>query len=109
LSQNEEQYFIALDQSVEMNLECDKFLLEPIGRNTAPAIALASFNSNYDDILLVLPSDHLIKNIDEYKSIVKKAKEFANDGYLVTFGITPTEPNTGYGYIEAKNYDVKPL
>jgi mannose-1-phosphate guanylyltransferase len=102
---NEDQYFLALDQLEEIG-ENGKFLLEEIGRNTAPAIAFAAFESDEDDILFVTPSDHLIKNDEKYKEAVKKAKELAREGYLVTFGIKPTYPNTGYGYIEAKGFDV---
>jgi len=104
---NEEQYFIALDQAEEINTTCKKYLLEPVGRNTAAAIAIASFGLSSDDIMLVLPSDHLIKNEKAYKEVVQKAKEFAQDSYLVTFGITPTFAQTGFGYIEADGYDVK--
>ena len=104
---NEEQYFVALDQAQEIEMECEKFILEPVGRNTAAAIAIASFGFAYDDILLVLSSDHLIKDKKRYKEAVAKAKELAQDGNLVTFGITPTFAQTGFGYIEADGYDVK--
>jgi len=102
---NEEQYFLALDQLEEIGIKA-KFLLEEVGRNTAPAIAFAAFESNEDDILFVTPSDHLIKDNDKYKEAVNKAKELAKGGYLVTFGIKPDNPNTGYGYIEANGFDV---
>lgn len=79
---------------------------EPIGRNTAPAIALAVFyilnqleDKSIDPIILVAPSDHLIKNIDKSTKIFKKGIKLAEQGYIVTFGITPTQPDTGYGYI----------
>jgi len=81
-------------------------MLEPVGRNTAPAIALACLSLEYDDIVLVTPSDHLIKNQIEYEAVLKKAREFASDGNLVTFGITPDYPETGYGYIESNDFDV---
>ena len=96
---NEEQYFIALDQVEEIG-ESAKFLLESVAKNTAPAIALACMELDSEDIVLVTPSDHLIKNEEEYKKVVNKAKELAQENYLVTFGIKPTEANTGYGYIE---------
>jgi len=103
---NIDQYFIALDELEELNnnkfnINNTKFLLEEIGKNTAPAIAFAALESDEEDILFVTPSDHLIKNQEEYEKAVLKAKELAENGYLVTFGINPTEPNTGYGYIEA--------
>lgn len=105
---NAEQYFLALDQLEELNKSNNKYLLEPVGRNTAPAIALACMALEYDEIVLVTPSDHLIKNEVEYEKVLKKAKEFAKDHKLVTFGITPTFAETGFGYIESINeFDVK--
>jgi len=109
---NENQYFLALDQ-LEENLKFNtyiqnlKFLLEPIGRNTAPAITLACMACDRDEIVLVTPSDHIIKNEDEYQKVVNHAKKLAKDNYLVTFGITPTSAQTGFGYIEADGEDVK--
>ena len=109
---NSEQYFIALDQMEEFithDLQhTTNYLLEPIGRNTAPAIALACMSLDYDEIVLVTPSDHLIKDEKEYEKVLKKAKEFASQNKLVTFGITPTFAETGFGYIETVNeFDVK--
>ncbi|SHO80676.1 Mannose-1-phosphate guanylyltransferase (GDP) [hydrothermal vent metagenome] len=104
---NQNQYFLALDQIEESNIENSKFLLEPIARNTAPAIALACMACDRDEIVLITPSDHIIKDEDEYKRVVNRAKELANDDYLVTFGITPTFAQTGFGYIEANGEDVK--
>ncbi len=79
------------------------FLLEPVGRNTAPAIALAAFHvqatSGSDAIMLVLPADHLIKDELAFKKAVEQAAKLAEMGYLVTFGIHPTQAETGYGYI----------
>ncbi len=107
---NENQYFLALDQLEELNIKFNsqntKFLLEKIGKNTAPAIAFAALESNEEDILFITPSDHLIKNQEKYKKAINRAKELAKKGYLVIFGITPAEPHTGYGYIEAKGEDV---
>ena len=100
---NAEQYFLAQDQLEEnstFNIQNSTFLLEPIGRNTAPAIALACMQLDYDEIVLVTPSDHLIKDEKEYEKVLKKAKEFASENKLVTFGITPTFAETGFGYIE---------
>jgi len=104
---NAEQYFLAVDQLNEMKLRRNNFLLEPVGRNTAPAIALACFDLDHDDVVLVSPSDHLIKDQDAYVKVVDRAKELADEGYLVTFGIKPEYAETGYGYIEADNEDVK--
>ena len=105
---NTEQYFLALDQLEELKKTNNKYLLEPVGRNTAPAIALACMNLPFDEIVLVTPSDHLIKNETEYANVLAKAKEFAMDNKLVTFGITPTFAEIGFGYIESQNeFDVK--
>lgn len=98
---NAEQYFLALDQLSEMNVQSSRYLLEPIGRNTAPAIALACMALDPEEIVLVTPSDHLIKNQQSYIQAVERAKELASQDYLVTFGITPTFAETGFGYIEA--------
>ena len=103
---NVEQYFLALDQLEEIQQKNNHYLLEPIGRNTAPAITLACMSLAKDDIVLVTPSDHLIKDEVEYQKVIKKAKEFAENGKLVTFGITPTLPEIGFGYIEANEFDV---
>ena len=104
---NTEQYFLALDQLEELNKTENKYLLEPVGRNTAPAIALACMALDPDEIVLVTPSDHLVKDEIEYKKVLKKAKDLANENNLVTFGITPTFAETGFGYIEANELDVK--
>ncbi|OIP53989.1 MAG: mannose-1-phosphate guanylyltransferase/mannose-6-phosphate isomerase [Helicobacteraceae bacterium CG2_30_36_10] len=104
---NSEQYFLAFDQLEELNKTNNKYLLEPVGRNTAPAIALACMACGSEEIVLVTPSDHLIKNEIEYEKVVQKAKELAEKNYLVTFGITPSFAETGFGYIEAEGLDVK--
>ena len=102
---NAEQYFLAIDQLQELNKTNNKYLLEPIGRNTAPAIALACFELDSEDIVLVTPSDHLIKNEKSYNQAILRAKELASGGNLVTFGIKPTFAETGFGYIEALSMD----
>jgi mannose-1-phosphate guanylyltransferase len=104
---NAEQYFLALDQLEELKKTNNKYLLEPVGRNTAPAIALACLDLPYDEIVLITPSDHLIKDEREYAKVLDKAKELAHEDNLVTFGITPQFAETGFGYIEAKGLDVK--
>lgn len=79
------------------------FLLEPMGRNTAPAIALAAMsvcdNVHKDASMLVMPADHLIEDLHQFHSAVKEAHQLSNKGFLVTFGIHPTHAETGYGYI----------
>lgn len=103
---NTEQYFLALDQLGELQKTSDKYLLEPIGRNTAPAIALACMTLDKEAIVLVTPSDHLIKNQAAYTQVVERARELASQDYLVTFGITPTFAETGFGYIESNGEEV---
>jgi mannose-1-phosphate guanylyltransferase len=105
---NQEQYFMGLDQIEELKLTGEQtFILEPIGRNTAPAIAMAALAATPDQILLVVPSDHLIEKEAEYAAAVRKATELAENNRLVTFGIKPGYAETGYGYIEANGIEVK--
>ena len=103
---NAEQYFLALDQLDELNQTAEKYLLEPMGRNTAPAIALACMELAPEEIVLITPSDHLIKNQSAYNEVVARAYELAGQNYLVTFGIKPTFAETGFGYIEADGENV---
>ena len=102
---NEEHRFIVAEQMREINVKPKVILLEPIGRNTAPAIALASLKSlelQKDPLLLFLPSDHSVENIKEFVETINKSKSFAENGNIVTYGIPPSEPETGYGYIEVE-------
>ena len=103
---NKEQFFLAseqIDEAGEFNIN---YFLEPVGKNTAPAIAISAFALDKDEIMLVTPSDHLIKDLDEYSKVIDKALSLAKNNYLVTFGITPLYPESGYGYIEANGEDV---
>jgi len=98
---NEEHRFFVAEQLRE--IDClDSIILEPVGRNTAPAIALAALSAqeNEDNLLLVLAADHVILNELEFTKTVMDAIPLAESGKLVTFGIVPHEPNTGYGYIK---------
>ena len=81
-------------------------IVEAVPRNTAAAIAFAAFASKPEDILLITPSDHIIEGNQLYDTALQKAIVLANQDYLVTFGIKPTKPETGYGYIEFENEDV---
>jgi len=81
----------------------ENIIIEPIGRNTAPAIAYSASLFPEDEVLCVLPSDHFIKDIETFKKKLVEANELAKKGYIVTFGIKPTEPHTGYGYIKTKD------
>jgi len=88
------------DQLAEIGVNRYRAVLEPVGRNTAPAAAAAALLSAADDLLLVLPADHDIKNTGAFVEAVEGAKAAARAGWLVTFGVTPDRPETGYGYIE---------
>ncbi len=107
---NIEQYFLALDQLAELQQTNNQYLLEPVARNTAPAIALACMaladEGNGDEMVLVTPSDHLIKNEAKYQKVLQQAQTLAQSDNLVTFGIAPTFAETGFGYIEADDFDV---
>ena len=103
---NEEHRFIVAEQIRKINSKANKILLEPVGRNTAPAITvscLKALENYHDPIILVLPADHIIKDKKTFLKVVSKAVDFANKGKIVTFGISPHKPETGYGYIESKN------
>jgi mannose-1-phosphate guanylyltransferase len=82
-------------------------IIEACPRNTAAAIAFAAFEAKPEDILFVTPSDHLIQSNELYASSVSRAVQLAKDGYIVTFGLKPVKPETGFGYIEANGEDVK--
>ncbi len=101
---NQEHRFMAAEQLREMGAEPSAILLEPVGRNTAPAIAVAALEAlreGDDALLLVLPSDHVIRDEAAFHAVVRAALPAAREGRLVTFGIVPTAPETGYGYIQA--------
>lgn len=83
----------------ELGAAIGALILEPSARNTAPAIALAALNVTPEELLLVLPSDHLIKNEDAFVAAVRKAAPHAREGWIVTFGMKAERPETGYGYI----------
>lgn len=100
---NEEHRFLVNQQLKEIRHENATILLEPIGRNTAPAIAVAALDAltkGEDPLLLVLAADHYISNITSFHGAIDKAVQLAKKNYLVTFGIIPNSPNTGYGYIK---------
>ena len=112
---NRELIFKVEDEYKEVNHRVsdslvNNYILEPFGRNTAPAIAAAclevSKNHGDDAILLVLAADHLISDQQAFSGAVQRACELAKSGKLVTFGITPTSPETGYGYIESNDEEV---
>jgi len=101
---NQEHRFMAAEQLRECKVLPQALILEPVGRNTAPAIAIAALQAlanGKDALLLVLPSDHVVRNEAAFHAAVKQAAIAAETGKLVTFGIVPTAPETGYGYIKA--------
>ena len=103
---NEEHRFIVAEQIRGMNIKAKAILLEPVGRNTAPAITAASIKiiqDNKDACVLVLPADHIIKDEKIFINAINKALDYVIEGKIVTFGITPDKAETGYGYIESKN------
>ena len=98
---NEEHRFFVAEQLRDINAQ-SKIILEPVGRNTAPAIALAALSETESDpLLLVLAADHVITDQPAFVEAVASAVPLAEAGKLVTFGVVPSEANTGYGYIEA--------
>lgn len=100
---NEHHRFLAAEQLRQVGMEQATIILEPVGRNTAPAIALAAMQATRDGadpIMLVLAADHLIKDVAAFQASVLIALNLAQTGKLVTFGITPTHPETGYGYLQ---------
>lgn len=99
---NREHRFMITDQLAEIGWQDANVLLEPVGRNTAPAVAMAAFAAleiSADATLLVLAADHVIRNTDAFRSTVKEVLPFADDGKLITFGIPASRPDTGFGYI----------
>ena len=103
---NEVHRFLAAEQLRQINLEPDAILLEPVGKNTAPAIALAALKllkNNQDPVLLVLPADHNIKDENSFHESISIAETLAKKNKLITFGVFPRKAETGYGYIKVKS------
>ncbi|MGQ8365226.1 mannose-1-phosphate guanylyltransferase/mannose-6-phosphate isomerase [Glaciecola sp. 1036] len=101
---NEDHRFLAAEQLRQISSQSGNVLLEPVGRNTAPAIAIAAMlmaKQNPEQILLVLAADHLISDNSAFATAIDEAEKLALQDKLVTFGIVPTEAHTGYGYIKA--------
>jgi len=100
---NEEHRFMVAEQLRQEGIQAGALVLEPQGRNTAPAVALAALQAvaaDPDAILLVLPADHLIQDVQAFATAVETALPMAVQGRLMTFGVVPTAPETGYGYIK---------
>ena len=102
---NEEHRFLVAEEMREINVKPNSILLEPFGRNTAPAISLAALKAlelEKDPIIIILSSDHIISDEDQFIKVLNKGIEYAESGRLVTFGVVPDSPDTGYGYIKSK-------
>ena len=100
---NEEHRFLVAEQFRNEKRSAGAIILEPEGKNTAPAVALAALRAVQSDataILLVLPADHVIRQVEAFCEAVEQGLPFAQDGQLVTFGIVPTSAETGYGYLK---------
>jgi mannose-1-phosphate guanylyltransferase/mannose-6-phosphate isomerase len=105
---NEEHRFMVAEQLHEIGEKNASILLEPVARNTAPALAIAAIhaaNLENDPVLLVLSADHMIREVDVFQRAVKNAVIAADNNHLATFGVQPTRPETGYGYIKTKKND----
>ena len=101
---NNDHRFMVAEQLHELEVNNSSIILEPFARNTAPALAIAALQavqSGDDPVLLVLAADHVIEDVAAFHRAIEAAQKQAQAGYLVTFGIVPTAPNTGYGYIQA--------
>jgi mannose-1-phosphate guanylyltransferase/mannose-6-phosphate isomerase len=105
---NDDHRFLVADQCLQMGVTPKALILEPLARNTAPAIAAAAFAAcatGEDPVLLVLPSDHVFQNLGAFQAAVRVGEKAALTGSMVTFGIVPTSPETGYGYVKAIRAD----
>jgi mannose-1-phosphate guanylyltransferase/mannose-6-phosphate isomerase len=109
---NEQHRFLVAEQLRDAGINSSSILLEPVGRNTAPAIAIAAMaaatsntgsKEKSDAILLVLPADHVIQNPRAFQAAVEIGRKAAAEGKLVTFGVVPNKPETGYGYIRRES------
>ena len=100
---NDSHRFLVAEQMEEIAVKPAAIVLEPVGRNTAPAAAVAAIltaERHPDGIVLLMPSDHVIRDVQAFAAAVERAVKAAEAGYIVTFGIQPTTPETGYGYIQ---------
>jgi mannose-1-phosphate guanylyltransferase/mannose-6-phosphate isomerase len=108
---NEEHRFLVAQQMQDIGIKVDNIILEPVGRNTAPAICAAAEyiqtkQGHEEDVMLVLSADHMIKDQRSFHTVIETGYRVAKQGQLVTFAIVPTKPETGYGYIKrAEHYD----
>ncbi|MCM2681218.1 mannose-1-phosphate guanylyltransferase/mannose-6-phosphate isomerase [Echinimonas agarilytica] len=106
---NEAHRFMVREQLQDMGVTANSVILEPYGRNTAPAVAIAAFQvleSVGDETMLVLPADHVIREHEEFHAALQLAETAAEKGQLVLFGITPNAPETGYGYVKSDSNEI---
>lgn len=103
---NAQNYRLTLKDMSQLAINDYTCIVEAVPRNTAAAIAFAAFSTNQDDILLVTPSDHVVRGTIAYQQAVSKAFDLAAAGALVTFGVEPTKAETGYGYLETEGNNV---
>jgi len=103
---NKDNYLLSQADLIRAGIHQYTEVIEAAPRNTAAAIAFAAFGLKEDDIILVTPSDHIITNEEAYAKAISESIVLAKQGYLVTFGIKPTKPETGYGYIEHQGNEV---
>ena len=99
---NANHRFLVAEQLREIEVTTESILLKPVGRNTAPALAIASLrflSQGLNPLLLVLPADHIIKDVSAFHDALNSGESFAQEGFLITFGIVPEMAETGYGYI----------
>ena len=101
-----DNYQLSRDQLQNCSVDSYMEIIEACPRNTAAAIAFAAFSVNEEDIILVTPSDHLIEGQDNYEATLRRALDLAAEGNLVTFGLVPSKPETGFGYIEHAGNEV---
>jgi len=103
---NDEHRFMIAEQMQQLEITPAAIILEPVGRNTAPAAAVAALHAltlAEDPLLLILPADHVIADVAAFHRAIEMVTPAAAAGKLTTFGVCPTAPETGYGYIKAKN------
>lgn len=108
---NKDHRFIVNEQLSTRKLECQRILMEPFGRNTAPAVALTAMmlvNEGRDELMLVLPADHVIDDQKALQRALALATVAAERGEMVLFGVPATRPETGYGYIKSSNDSLLP-
>jgi len=112
---NEEHRFLVAEQCKEINIKPKDIILEPVGKNTAPAILVAAMRALEDEKnanLLVLSSDHIISNQDQFLNAIENGRPYSEKGKIVLFGVIPNRPETGYGYIKIdnkKNIEIKKI